>query len=199
MSNSVQPHGRQPTSPPSPWDSPGKNTIVGCHFFLQCMKVKSEGEVPLSCPTLSNPMDCSLPGFSVHGIFQARVLEWGAIASSPAAKETQLSGLCRHSSSLTYYWLTISEERALTVCCELCCCVCSVVSDSLQPRGLQPARLLCPWDFPGKNIGVGCHFLHQGIFPTQGSNPHLQGLRYGQADSLPLQQLGSPVCCKVNG
>src|SRR5574337_2182228 len=65
-----------------PWDSPGKNTGVGCHFLLQCMKVKSESEVALSCPTLSNPMDCSLPGSSVHGIFQARVLEWGAIAFS---------------------------------------------------------------------------------------------------------------------
>ena len=61
-------------APPS-WDSPGKNTGVGCHFLLQCMKVKSESEVAQSCPTLSDPMDCSLPGSSVHGIFQARVLE----------------------------------------------------------------------------------------------------------------------------
>ena len=67
---------------PCPWDSPGKNTGVVCHFLLQCMKVKSENEVTQSCPTLSNPMDCSLPGSSVHGIFQARVLEWGAIAFS---------------------------------------------------------------------------------------------------------------------
>ena len=67
---------------PCPWDSPGKNTRVGCHFLLQCMKVKSESEVAQSCPTLSNFMDCSLPGSSVHGIFQARVLEWGAIAFS---------------------------------------------------------------------------------------------------------------------
>ena len=58
---------------------PGKNTGVGCHFLLQCMKVKSESEVAQSCPTLSNPMDCSPRGFSVHGIFQVRVLEWGAI------------------------------------------------------------------------------------------------------------------------
>ena len=66
-------------SPPgSPWDSPGKNTGVGCHFLLQCMKVKSESEIAQSCPTLSDPMDCSPPGSSVHGIFQARVLEWGA-------------------------------------------------------------------------------------------------------------------------
>ena len=78
----VQPHRRQPTRPCRPWDSPGKNTGVGCHFLLQCMKVKSESEVAQWCPTLSNPMDCSLPGSSVHGIFQARVLEWGAIAFS---------------------------------------------------------------------------------------------------------------------
>jgi len=80
VSNSVRPHRRQPTRLPSPWDSPGKNTGVGCHFLLQCMKVKSEREVAQSCPTLSDPMDYSLPGSSVHGIFQARVLEWGAIA-----------------------------------------------------------------------------------------------------------------------
>ena len=67
---------------PRPWDSPGKNTGVGCHFLLQCMKVKSESEVAQSCPTLRDPMDCSLPGSSIHGIFQARVLEWGAIAFS---------------------------------------------------------------------------------------------------------------------
>ena len=82
MSDSVQPHRWQPTRLPRPWDSPGKNTVVGCHFLLQCMKVKSESEVTQSCLTLINPMDCSLPGSSVHGIFQARVLEWGAIAFS---------------------------------------------------------------------------------------------------------------------
>ena len=65
-----------------PWDSPGKNTGVGCHFLLQCRKVKTESEVAQLCPTPSNPMDCSLPGSSIHGIFQARVLEWGAIAFS---------------------------------------------------------------------------------------------------------------------
>ena len=80
VSDSVRPHRRQPTSLPCPWDSPGKNTGVGCHFFFQCMKVKSESDVAQSCPTPSDPMDCSLPGSSVHGIFQARVLEWGAIA-----------------------------------------------------------------------------------------------------------------------
>ena len=64
----------------APWDSPGNNTGVGCHFLLQCMKVKGKREVAQSCPTLSDPMDCSLPGSSVHGIFQARVLEWVAIS-----------------------------------------------------------------------------------------------------------------------
>ena len=74
----MQPLRRQPTRLPHPWDSPSKNTGVGCHFLLQCMKVKSESEVAQSCSTLSNPMDCS----SIQGIFQARVLEWGAIAFS---------------------------------------------------------------------------------------------------------------------
>ena len=78
----MRPHRRQPTRLLCPWDSPGKNTGVGCHFLLQCMKVKIESEVAQSCPTLSGPMDCSLAGSSVHGIFQARVLEWGAIAFS---------------------------------------------------------------------------------------------------------------------
>ena len=82
MSDSVQPHRRQPTRLPRPWDSPGKNTGVGCHFLLQCVKVKSESEVAQLCPTLSNPIDCSLPGSSIHGIFQARALEWGGIAFS---------------------------------------------------------------------------------------------------------------------
>ena len=95
----LRPHRRQPTRLPCPWDSAGKNTGVGCHFLLQSMKVKSQSEVTQSCLTLRDPMDCSLPGSSVHGIFQAR------------------------------------------------------------PYGLQPTRLLCPWDFPGKSTGVGCHCL----------------------------------------
>ena len=82
MSDSVRPHRWQPTRLPRPWDSPGRNTGVGCHFLLQCMKVKSESEVAQSCPTFSDPLDCSLTGSSVHRIFQARVLEWGAIAFS---------------------------------------------------------------------------------------------------------------------
>ena len=128
VSDSVQPHRRQPTRPRLPWDSPGKNTGVGCHFHFQCMKVKSESEVAHSGPTLSDRMDCSSPGSSIHGIFQARTREWVAISSSNAWK-----------------W---KGSR-------------SVMSDSLWPHRLQPARLLCPWDSPGKNTGVGCHFLLQ--------------------------------------
>ena len=82
MSDSVRLHRWQPTRLLCLWDSPGKNTGVGCHFPLQCMKVKSESEVAQSCPTLSDPMDCSLPGSSVHGILQERTLEWVAISFS---------------------------------------------------------------------------------------------------------------------
>ena len=76
----VQPHRWQPTRLRHPWDSPGKDTGVSCHLLLQCMKVKSENEVAQSCPTLRDPMECSPPGSSIHGIFQARVLGWGATA-----------------------------------------------------------------------------------------------------------------------
>ena len=82
MSDSVRPHGLQPTRLLRPWDSPGKNTGVGCHFLLQCVKVENESEVAQSCLTLSDPVDCSSPGSSIHGIFRATVLEWGAIAFS---------------------------------------------------------------------------------------------------------------------
>ena len=90
MSDSVRPHRRQPTRLPRPWGSPGKNTGVGSHFLLQCMKVKSKSEVVQSCLTLRDPMDCSPPGSSVHGIFQARVLEWGAIAFSEVPTYNEL-------------------------------------------------------------------------------------------------------------
>ena len=162
MSDSARPHRRQPTRLPHPWDSPGKNTGVGCHFLLQCMKVKSESEVAQSCLTPSDPMDCSPPGSSIHGIFQARVLEWGAIAFS---MERTTSDICMHAKSLQS-WST------------LC--------------GLQSARLLYPRDSPVKNTGVGCHALLQGIFPTQGLNPSLQCLLHWQVGSLLLAPPGKP-------
>ena len=104
VSDSVRPHRRQSTRLPRPWDSPGKNTGVGCHFLLQCMRVKSETEVAQSCLTLCHPMDCSLPGSSIHGIFQARVLEWVAISFSDKlvsgfqmciAQGTEMESTCR--------------------------------------------------------------------------------------------------------
>ena len=108
MSDSVRPHRRQPARLPHPWDSPGKNTGVGCHFLFKCMKVKSESEVAQSCPTVSNPMDCSLPGSSVHGIFQARVLEWGA---------TAFSGCWYRQAQLHHKWYVYSSpDHFLTFC-----------------------------------------------------------------------------------
>ena len=104
VSNSVRPHRWRPTRLRLPWDSPGKNTGVGCHFLLQCMKEKSESEVAQLCPTLSDLMDCSLPGSSVHGIFQARVLEWGAIAFS---RKASISALLTMPKPLTV-WITIN-------------------------------------------------------------------------------------------
>ena len=95
MSDSVQPHRRPPTRPLCPWDSPGKNTGVGCHFLLQCMKVNSESEVAQSSPTRSDPMDCSPPGSSARGIFQAKALEWGAIAFSKESESRRACKLCR--------------------------------------------------------------------------------------------------------
>ena len=87
VSDSVRPHRRQPTRLPRPWDSPGKNSGVGCHFLLQCMKVKSESEVAQLCPTLIDPMDCPSPGSSVHGILQARILEWIAMPFSRGSSQ----------------------------------------------------------------------------------------------------------------
>ena len=108
----MQPHRRQPIRVPRTWDSPGKNNGVGCHFLLQCMKVKSESEVAQSCLTLSDPMDCSLPGASVHGIFQARVLEWGAIAFSVISMTTILVKITisfHHTTVITFWLISLSQ------------------------------------------------------------------------------------------
>ena len=110
VSDSVRPQTWQPTRLHRPWDSPGKNTGVGCHFLLQCMKVKSEREVAQSCPTPNDPMDCSPPGSSVHGIFQARVLEWGAMAFSIALRGYLF--LFGNSSKVGTYWVSTS------ICCQ---------------------------------------------------------------------------------
>ena len=154
MSDSVQPQRRQPTRLPCPWDSPGKTTGVGCHFLLQYMKVKSESEVAQSCPTPSDPMDCSLSGSSVHRIFQARVLEWVPLPSP---------GLCNRRPHFPFSGKKDTVPHLLGVLPEEKVSVShSAASNSLGPHGLQPARLLCSWDSPGKNTGMVCHSLLPG-------------------------------------
>ena len=130
MSDSVQPHRWQPTRLPSPWDSPGKNTGVGCHFLLQCMKVKSESEVAQSCPTLSNTMDCSLPASSIHEIVQARVLEWVAIAFSANCANLHLFFCSIYKKDVLLTHSTISPQKKchtlnnlLHMFVSLCICV----------------------------------------------------------------------------
>ena len=119
MSNSVRPHKRQPTRLLRPWDSPGKNTGVGCHFLLQCMKVKSESEVVQSCPTPRDPMDCSLPGSSVRGF--SRQEYWSGVPLPSLPVSLGFSNLrqsfgflfvCLFPShdldtSVEYYWVTL--------------------------------------------------------------------------------------------
>ena len=154
----------QPTRLLCLWDSPGKNTGVGCPFLLQCMKVKSESEVAQSCPTFSDPMDCSRPGSSAHGIFQARVLEWGAIAFSEAHSRV------------------IQNSVNNRLCCAKSLQSCLTLWNTIN-CGLPGCSV--HGDSPSKNTGVGWHALLQGIFPTQGLNPYLLYLLPWQADSLP--------------
>ena len=114
VSDSVRPHRRQPTRLPCPWDSPGKNAGVGCHFLLQCMKVESEREVAQSCLTLSDPTDSSLAGSSVHGSFQARVLEWVASAFSSGDFRSPLKILVNSSSSASSM-IQVSNRSAFSL------------------------------------------------------------------------------------
>ena len=117
MSDSVRPHRQQPTRLPRPWDSPGKNIGVGCHFLLQCMKVKSESEVAQSCSILGDPMDCSLRGSSVHGIVQARVLEWVAIAFSKEDITVCLIWQCIRGQDECKYNMVSMTEKIMVICC----------------------------------------------------------------------------------
>ena len=163
---------------PLPWDSPGKNTGVGCHFPLQCMKGKSESEVAQLCPTLRNHMVCSLPGSSVHGILQARVLEWGAIAFSifeaaAAAKSLQsCPTLCdpKDGSPLGSTIPGILQARTLEW---VAISFSSARKGKVKVKSLSCVRLLAtpwiaayqapphPWGFPGKSTGMECHCLLQ--------------------------------------
>ena len=157
VSDSVQPHRRKPTRLPCPWDSPGKNTGVGCHYLLQCVKVKSEREVAQSCPTLRDPMDCSLSGSSVHGIFQARVLEWDAITFSKYfLAHSKVSAVINilycgsdHELLIAKFRLKLKKVGKTTRPCGSVQFSGSVVSNYLQPDKLQHARPPCPSQTPG--------------------------------------------------
>ena len=127
---------------PRPWDSPGKNTGVGCHFLLQCMKVKSESEVVQSCTTLCNPMDCSLSGSSIHGIFQARVLEWVAIAFSTHPYMTTGKTI-----TLTRKQNCVSKVMSLLF---------NMLSRLVWRRQWQPTSVLLPGKSHGWRSLVGC-------------------------------------------
>ena len=139
---------QKPTRLPRPWDSPGKNTGVGCHFPLQCMRVKSESEVSQSCSTLGDPMDCSLPGSSIHGILQARTLEWGAAAFSEPSRYMAVISV--------FTSLTSSEIPFLSLhvaSCSLGVCV-------LIPLILYRYRIL-DWDSVIQfNLIITCLYQH---------------------------------------
>ena len=156
MSDSVRPHRRQPTRLHHPWDSPGKNTGVDCHFLLQCMKVKSESEVAQLCPTLCDPMDYGPPGSSIHGIFQARVLEWSAIAFSATGDKEPLNGAVRSAGMLAHHLLSsLPPTRSVLL---QCACADSLTSTSTSkpfsvftfsaptPPTLFSFGLLCIWN-----------------------------------------------------
>ena len=154
MFDSVQPHRQQPTRLPCPWDSPGKNTGVGCHFLLQCMKAKSENEVAQLCPTLPDPMVCSLPAYQRLATSLNKTQQQSDKSGSTDPKEQ----------------VNLNERSwNLWGPCVL------VLSPASQPRREpelwpQPAAAaqdpdpLRPWDFPGKSTGVGCHCLRQQQF-----------------------------------
>ena len=122
---------------------------------------ESENEVAQSCQTLCRPLDCSPPSSSVHGILEARIMEWVAISfsrgSSPPRDRAQVS----HIAGRRFNLYTTRETQCHCCCCCCCCQVASVVSDPVRPHRRQSTRLLHPWDSPGKNTGVGCHFLLQ--------------------------------------
>ena len=154
MSDSVRPHRQQATRRPHPWDSPGKNTGVGCHFLLQCMKVKSESEVAQSCPTLRDPMGCSLPGSSIHGVFQARVLEWGAIAFSSTTPWVRTKP--RKVMSLAHCHRTVGQSQASHAgrYNSLLCVIFSALDRLANFSGLQ----LPPWS-EWRNSYLPCRVL----------------------------------------
>ena len=173
MSDSVQPHRRQPTRLPRPWDSPGKNTGVGCHFLLQCRKVKSESEVAQSCPTPSDAMDCSLPGSSIHRTLQARVLEWGAIAFSKL--KSIISPYC----NLMFFFCSGSHPgfyKILSFCISLALLGCKSFSDF--------SCILWPYQFWGILVQYSVVYLHYWNMFDVSSHDKTRVFGYGEEDRL---------------
>ena len=154
MSNSVQPHRRQPTRLLCPWDSPGKNTGVGGHFLLQCMKMKSESETAQSSPTLHDPMDFSLPGPSVHVFFQARVPEWRAMSFSPTChRATKLVchnyWACALEPGNRNYWAGTATTEALSPW-SLCFTAREATAMRSLSNTIRTAPTLCNWRQPAQ-------------------------------------------------
>ena len=158
------PHRRQPTRLPRPWDSPGKNTGVGCHFLLQCMKVKSESEVAQSCPTLSDPMDCSPPGSSIHGTFQARVLESWSLYYISLKNNTCVyifaeKAMAPHSSTLAWKIPWMEEPGRLQSMLRVghdWATSLSVFTFMHWRRKWQPTPVFLPGESQGRGSLVGC-------------------------------------------
>ena len=147
MSDSVRPQRQQPTRLPCSWDSPGKNTGVGCHFLLQWMKVKSEREVAQSCLTLCDPMDCSLPGSSVHGILQARTLEWVAISFSRGSSRPRDRTQVSYNAGRRFNLCTILAKKTSAL---------HTSSYMKQRRQRHPTPVLLPGKSHGWRSLVGC-------------------------------------------
>ena len=169
MSGSVRPHRWQPTTLPCPWESPGKNTGVDFHFLLQCMKVKRESEVAQSCLTLRDPMDCGLPASSVHGIFQARVLESVAISFSEVTLYTLLIlGFCK------------SRDHHL---------ICYPAMELYNNINSQKSKILSglPWWLSGKESTCQCK--------SHGFNPWSRMIPHASEQLSQWATTTEPMCC----
>ena len=179
----MRPHRWQPTRLPRPWDSPGKNTGVGCHFLLQCMKGKGESEVTQSCSTLSDPMDCTLPGSSIHGIFQARVLEWGATASPYLYHIyllVQLEDILSFKFAKLYSHETPIDQLHCSVCVQL-----FVSSSYIFKQNIVFQSYLGQLDFPLLPSVTLCHTFVKPVQFLQNFTKFLQSALYcGPPNSL---------------
>ena len=205
----MRPHRRQPTRLPHPWDSPGKNTGVGCHFLPQCVKVKSESEVAQSCPTLCDPMGCSLPGSSIHGIFHTRVLEWVAIVFSRSEDFVFQSEMWRHGQfgseepcdPRQLYKVRVRDQReplthqkwlSLQFQTFVCVFVCSIAQLCLTFMTAWTVACQTPLSirFSRQEQWSGLTFFPLGNLPNSGIEPTSPAL---QADSFTTEPPGKSL------